>query len=34
LTLATIAFALIFFGAGPIALDSMRAAGAPKLKRP
>jgi putative oxidoreductase len=34
LTLATIAFALIFFGAGPIALDAIRAAGAPKLKKP
>lgn len=33
LTLATIAFALIFFGAGPIALDAIRAAGAPKLKK-
>jgi len=34
LTLATIAFALIFFGAGPIALDSIRRAGAPKAKKP
>jgi putative oxidoreductase len=33
LTLATIAFALIFFGAGPIALDSIRGRGAPKPKK-
>lgn len=34
LMLATIAFALIFFGAGPIALSSIRAGRAPKLKKP
>jgi len=34
LALAAIAFALILFGAGPIALDRFRAAGAPKLKKP
>jgi putative oxidoreductase len=33
LALATIAFALIFFGAGPIALDTIRATGAPRLKK-
>jgi putative oxidoreductase len=34
LALATIAFALIFLGAGPIALDSIRGAGAPKARKP
>jgi putative oxidoreductase len=34
LTLATIAFALILFGAGPIALDSIRGKSAPKPKKP
>jgi putative oxidoreductase len=33
LALAAIAFAVIFFGAGPIALDSLRPSGAPKLKK-
>lgn len=33
LTLATIAFALIFFGAGPIAIDAIRSSAAPKPKK-
>ncbi|HYA25001.1 MAG TPA: DoxX family protein [Terriglobales bacterium] len=34
LTLATIAFALIFFGAGPIAIDAIRSSAGPKLRKP
>lgn len=34
LTLATIAFALIFFGAGPIAIDAIRGSSAPKPRKP
>ena len=33
LALATIAFALIFFGAGPMAIDSIRRGSAPKPKK-
>jgi putative oxidoreductase len=33
LTLATIAFALIFFGAGPIAIDAIRSSPSPKPKK-
>jgi len=33
LALAAIAFALIFFGAGPIALDSIRGGAGAKTKR-
>ena len=32
-TLATIAFALIFFGAGPIAVDAIRSSPGPKAKK-
>lgn len=33
LTLATMAFALIFFGAGPLAIDAIRSSSAPKPKK-
>ena len=33
LTLATIALALIFLGAGPIAIDAIRSSPAPKPKK-